>query len=171
MVIYTKGENGMRRVEREITDIAQIERILSQEQVCRLALMDEEYPYIIPMIFGYDLDGDRLELYFHTAAKGRKLDIIKANNRAAFEIDRLLGIQAGDTACSYTAHYECITGTGTIDIINGIDKITGLNRITHKYINSPTEGKFSEQMLNNVVILKLTADEFSCKANYPKTAE
>lgn len=158
----------MRRAEREITEAKEIERILSQAQVCRLALMDGEYPYIVPMIFGYDLDSDKPELYFHCAAKGRKIDLIKANNRAAFEIDRLLGIQPGETACSYTAHYECITGTGTIDIINGIDKITGLNRITHKYINTPMEGKFSEQMLNNVIILKLTAEEFSCKANYPK---
>lgn len=161
----------MRRAEREITEINEIERILSNAQVCRLALMNGEYPYIIPMIFGYDLDGDRLELYFHCAAKGKKIELIKANNRAAFEIDKLLGIQPGEIACSYTAHYECITGTGTVDIINGIDKITGLNRITRKYISTPTEGRFSEQMLNNVVILKLTAEEFSCKANYPNTAE
>ena len=156
---------GMRRAEREITDINEIEQILSRAQVCRLALFNGDFPYIIPMCFGYDLDSDHLELYFHCAAKGKKIDLIKENNNAAFEIDRLIDIAQGDIACTCTAHYECITGTGTIDIINGIDKITGLNRITKKYMNTRTEQKYSEQMLNSVVILKLTAEEFCCKAN------
>lgn len=155
----------MRRAEREITAIDEIEEILERAQVCRLALFNGDYPYIIPMCFGYDLHSDRLELYFHCAAKGKKLDLIKENNNAAFEIDNLTGIKPGDIACSWSAYYECITGTGTIDIINGIDKLTGLNRITRKYMHTTAEQKYSEQMLNSVIILKLTADEFCCKAN------
>ena len=82
----------MRRKDREIRDIDEIVRILNEAQVCRLALFDGEYPYIIPMCFGFDLDGDKLELYFHCAARGKKLDLIKENNRAAFEIDKLMGM-------------------------------------------------------------------------------
>ena len=114
---------------------------------------------------GVVMDGDKPELYFHCAAQGKKIDLIKANNRAAFEIDRLDRIIRGDIACSFTADYESITGYGTIDIINGIEKLTGLNRIMNKYDPEHREHKYSEQMLNSVVILKLTVSSFSCKAH------
>lgn len=155
----------MRRAEREVTDITEITRILTEAQVCRLSLIDGEYPYIIPMCFGFDLDGDVLELYFHCAEKGKKLDLIKANNHAAFEIDNLKRIVSGDLACSFTADYESITGIGEIDTINGIEKLTGLNTIMNKYDSGSKEHKYSEQMLNSVVVLKLTVRNFCCKAH------
>ena len=154
----------MRRTEREITDIAEIQRILDDARVCRLALIDEEFPYIIPLCFGYTLEGGNLVLYFHSAMQGKKIDLIKENNNAAFEIDKMGEIIHGDIACSFTAPYECITGKGTVDIINGIEKITGLNSIMNKYAGAG-EHKYSEQSLNNVAILKLTVDEFCCKAH------
>ena len=155
----------MRRAEREVKDINEIQRILTEAQVCRIALFDGSYPYIIPMCFGYDLDGDKLEIYLHSAAKGKKIDLIKANSHAAFEIDKLSRIVGGEAACSFTADYESITGAGSIDIISGIDKLTGLNLIMNKYDAGSKEHKYTEQMLNNVVILKLTADTFCCKAH------
>lgn len=155
----------MRRPEREITDLNKIEQILNDAKVCRLALFDEEYPYIVPMCFGYDLDGDKLELYFHSAPKGKKIELIKANNRAAFEIDSLEQIIRGDIPCSFSAEYSSVTGVGTLDVINGIDKLTGLNLMMRKYDQTGKEFKYSEQMLNSVVVLKLTVEEFCCKSN------
>lgn len=154
----------MRKNEREITDIAEIQRILDDAKVCRLALIDGEFPYIIPLCFGYTLEGGNLVLYFHSAIQGKKIDVIKENNNAAFEIDKMGEIIHGDIACSFTAPYECITGKGTVDIINGIEKLTGLNCIMNKYAGEG-EHKYSEQSLNNVALLKLTVDEFCCKAH------
>ncbi len=155
----------MRRAEREVTDINEIERILKEAQVCRIALIDGDFPYIIPMCFGYTLEGGELELYFHSALKGKKMELIKANNNAGFEIDKLGEIIPGDIACDFTASFEGITGKGTIDVLNGIEKITGLNTIMAKYDTGSKDHKYSEQMLNNVAILKLTVDEFCCKAH------
>lgn len=154
----------MRRAEREVTDLKEIERMLDEARVCRLAVFDGAFPYIIPMCFGYTLEGDHLELYFHCAAKGKKLDLIKENSNAAFEIDSMYEIIPGDIACNYSAAYESITGKGSIDIISGIEKITGLNTIMLKYAGS-SEHKYSEQMLNSVVILKLDVRSFCCKAH------
>lgn len=155
----------MRRAEREVTDIAEIERILNSARVCRIALVDGEFPYMIPMCFGYTLESGELALYFHSAPQGKKMELLKENNNAAFEIDELGDIIPGEIACSFSATFECITGKGTIDIINGIEKITGLNTIMAKYDKSGREHRYSEQMLNNVAILKLTAEEFCCKAH------
>lgn len=66
----------MIRKDREITDINEIINIIKKCDVCRLAFFDENYPYIIPMNFGYDYDSknNKLDLYFHGAKKGKKLD-------------------------------------------------------------------------------------------------
>lgn len=48
---------------------------------------DEEFPYIVPLNFGLDIQGDQVFLYFHSAMKGKKLDLIAKNHRAAFEMD------------------------------------------------------------------------------------
>lgn len=148
--------------EREITDVDEIDKLLSSTRVCRVALFDKNYPYIVPMCFGYNITGGNLELYFRCEEKGKKIDLIKENSHAAFEIDRLHEIAAADDPCGFAAHYHSITGVGTIEVVTGVYKITGLNLIIKKYVANPPE-KLSEQTLNSVAVLKLTASEFCCK--------
>ena len=73
----------MRRGEREIKDRKEIEAIIERANVCRIGLSDGKMPYVIPMDFGYK---DNC-LYFHCAREGKKIDIIKRNNSACFEMD------------------------------------------------------------------------------------
>lgn len=42
----------MRRKDREITEFEEIIDVMERCGVCRLALHDEEYPYIVPLNFG-----------------------------------------------------------------------------------------------------------------------
>ena len=63
----------MRRKEREIKDKKDIERILKDSRVLRLAMVDKDKPYLVPMNFGYR-DG---ALYLHSALEGRKIDLLK----------------------------------------------------------------------------------------------
>lgn len=150
-------------IEQEITDINEIDKFLHAARVCRIALNSGEYPYIIPMLFGYNLTGGKLELYFRCEEKGRKTELLKANNDAAFEIDILYDIHKSEKIGGLEASYQSITGVGPIEVITGIDKITGLSLITKKYGEDRTEIKCSEQQLNSFAILKLTAEEFCCK--------
>ena len=64
-----------------------------------------------------------------------------------------------------TAIYECMTGTGFVEIINGIEKLTGLTSIISKYDDVKQEHKFSEQALNGMVLIKLTAENFCCRSH------
>ena len=73
----------MRRTEREIKDKSEIEQIISKAIVCRVAVSDENEPYIIPMCFGFR-DG---VLFFHSALEGKKIEILKKNNKVCFEMD------------------------------------------------------------------------------------
>lgn len=161
----------MTGIEKEITDINEIEDVLRSARVCRIALFDGEYPYIIPMCFGYDLTGGKLEIYFRCEEKGKKMELLKANGKAAFEIDKLHGIEKTDSACGFSANYHSITGAGTIEVITGIEKITGLNLLMKKYFGGTPESKYPEQQLNSFAILKFTANEFCCKEHNPVSVD
>ena len=67
----------MRRKDREITDFNEIVKIMEKCDVCRLALNDDDYPYILPVNFGMKVDNGKVILYFHGANQGRKYEILK----------------------------------------------------------------------------------------------
>ena len=152
--------------EREITDFDEIDRVLNSSRVCRIALMNGDFPYIVPMCFGYNLEGGKLELYFRCEEKGKKLDLIKNNNYAAFEIDKLYDIVKSEKFYGFSApSFHSITGTGVIEVTTAIEKITGLEFIMKKYGEFTDNAKLPEQLLNSIAVLKLTAGEFCCKVH------
>ena len=151
-------------VLQEITDINEIDAVLNEAQMCRIALLDGDKPYIAPMLFGYCLSGGNPEFYFRCGEKNELIDIIKKNNKAAFEIDRLYEVVPGEKNQSlFEAAYEFVGGTGTIEFITGIDKITGFSPILKKYNKNGGECNISEQILNSFAVLKLTATQIFCK--------
>ena len=77
----------MRRKDREITDIQAIKKILDGSSVMHIALNNGTYPYILPVNYGYKLNGDKLELFFHSSKEGGKHLIIENDCHAAFEIE------------------------------------------------------------------------------------
>jgi len=60
----------------KITDIDEMEGIIKEATCCRIGLVDNDEPYVVPVCFGYERDA----LYFHGALAGRKVDLIKKNN-------------------------------------------------------------------------------------------
>ena len=149
--------------EREITDFDALDAVLKKAEVCRIALIDENgFPYIIPLFFGYSLGEGALELYFRCEEKGRKFDLLKKNNSAGFEIEDIGRFVPSSNPAEFTAEYRCITGTGVIEVVTGIEKITGINLIMEKYISFEHEHNISEQTLNSLAVLKLTASKFCC---------
>ena len=76
----------MRRKENEITDKAEIESIIKQSWVCRLAMSVDGEPYVVPLCFGYAED----VLYLHSAKEGKKIEMLKQNSAVCFEFDLFL---------------------------------------------------------------------------------
>ena len=62
----------VRRADREVKDVNEMIRIMKRCDVCRLALNDEGYPYILPLNFGVKVQEGNVTLYFHGAEKGKK---------------------------------------------------------------------------------------------------
>ena len=60
----------MRRKDREITDFNEILAIMEKCDVCRIALNDDGFPYVVPLNFGMDVRDGQVYLYFHCAMEG-----------------------------------------------------------------------------------------------------
>ena len=46
---------ALRRYDREITNLNEIEKILEKAEILHLGLLDEGYPYVVPLHYGYEL--------------------------------------------------------------------------------------------------------------------
>lgn len=154
----------MRRFEKEVTMTWEIEDILTRAQVCRLALKDGGYPYIVPMNFGHgDLAKGEKVLFFHSASKGKKIDLLHADPRAAFEVDVDTELVISEEACSFTMRYRSVCGRGRLrSLETDGEKRYALNRIMGQYTGKK-DWDFPEKMLEAVAVFALDIEEISAK--------
>ena len=148
----------MRRRDREITNLEDVEEIMKKAKVCRIGLVDNGEPYVVPLCFGYE----RGALYFHGAEQGRKIDIIKRNNRVCFETGVDVEPVIAGNPCDYTMKYRSVIGTGRAYILEDEEeKLHGLRLIMEKYTDDNfTRNKFR---LDNVLVIKVDIDSIHGK--------
>ncbi len=148
----------MRRSDRQITDISEIEQILNSAQLCHLSMVDNGKPYVVPLNFGYESGA----LYFHSAPEGRKIDVIRKNHEVCFNIIGRYDLVTGESACSWSARYTSVTGTGKAEIIADREgKERGLKALMAQY----TEDKydFSDEDLDGMVVIKVEIEKMEGK--------
>ena len=149
----------MRRKQNEITDKGIIENILSRSEVCRIAMMDGDKPYIVPLNYGYYDNA----IYFHSAPLGKKIDLLKINNKVCFEIEYSAEIIKQEISCDWGARFRSVIGYGTIDFITDFEqKKAGLDIIMSHY-GKKDNNVFQDNQVESVMILKLNIDEITGK--------
>lgn len=150
----------MRRKEKEITNREDIEKIISQSRVCRLAMVDGDTPYIVPMNFGYK-DG---QLFFHCAKEGKKIDLIKKNPHICFEFDDLIKLKKAQLACDWGVDFQSVIGWGKAEFLDDLEeKTAALNCIMSQY--SDREFEYQEKMLEKTLVIKVIIDKMTGKAS------
>jgi uncharacterized protein len=149
----------MRRKDKEIRDRNIIEQLLTGSDICRIAMIDGNRPYIVPLNYGYDGSA----LYFHSASAGKKIDILKLNNRVCFEIEYHNEIIRDEIPCEWTAKYRSLIGYGRIEFIADFEeKKKGLDVIMTHYGKTGIN-TYKDNNIENIIILKLNIDEISGK--------
>lgn len=157
-MIILGSEKFMRRNEKEIKDIREIEKIINKAIVCRIALCDNDKPYIVPVNFGYR-DGC---LYIHSAKEGKKIDILKKNNNISFEIDTDVEFVRAEEPCDCTMKYLSVIGSGKAYIVKDLEeKRKALNILVEHYLGSSHE--FSYDQLDMVTIIKVEIESMTGK--------
>ena len=148
----------MRRKDREITDRKKIESIIHKASICRLAMVDDNGPYIVPLCFGYR----EMVLYFHSAKKGKKLNLLKKNNRVCFEIDIDCKIKSDNKACEWGMGYQSVIGYGNVEFIEDFEtKKEALNEIMANYSEKPFD--FKESETRKVTVFKVRISDMTGK--------
>ena len=129
----------MRKKEREITDPAEIEKIIKQTRVCRVGLVDGDEPYVVPVCFGYENNA----FYFHCAPEGRKLELIKRNNKVCVEIDADVEITTAEKPCGWSTRYRSVIGVGRAYILEDeAEKTHGLTVLMRQFGETGTNLEF-----------------------------
>lgn len=157
----------MRREEREIKERAEIIQILEKSDILRIAMIDYEYPYIVPMNFAQSINEEgNICLFSHSAPEGRKIELLRVNNRVSFETDIFYAVSEKDpeVPCTWSAVYESVVGIGRMKIVTEDSaKIEGLTAIVKKYGKGRTFQSFSPAAVQKVVVLELNVESISGK--------
>lgn len=152
----------MRRKDREIKDINEIIDIMKRCDSCNIALFDDEYPYIVPVNFGFDCVNDKVTLYIHGAKAGKKLELINKNNKVAFDMSCNHKLITGEKACNYTMEYESVCGNGIAKIIEGDEKKVSLEILMKQY-TMKEDLEFDDKVINAVTVFKIDVCNISGK--------
>jgi len=148
----------MRRKEKEIIEKSAIEAIITKSLVCRLALSDDNAPYIVPLSFGYK---DKM-LYFHGSQKGKKIDIIKKNQKVCFEFDADTEIVKAEDACQWSMRYKSVIGFGKAVLLKDLDeKQKALSIIMSQY--SDRAFQFDDAALKKAAVIKVEIESMTGK--------
>lgn len=154
-------ERPMRRSECEVTDRAIIEHVLQRATVCHVAMVDAGDPYIVAMNCGWD--GQHLLL--HSAAQGRKIDILRANPRVCIEVEEDVRRITGARGEDCTENYVTVVGSGTASfVLDQAAKSRDLNTIIRQCHAGVPEELFSTETLNKVAVIEISFDHLTCKA-------
>ncbi|MBN1856585.1 MAG: pyridoxamine 5'-phosphate oxidase family protein [Dehalococcoidia bacterium] len=126
----------MRRKHSEVTDMQEIERILSATNIGRMATSGSDgYPYVTPVNFVFH-EGN---IYFHCAPLGEKLDNVARDPHVCFEVDIPLAyldasFEPDRRGCRLHQFYHCVIIRGEASILpNGPVKTAALNALVAKH--------------------------------------
>ena len=164
MKVVNIKEKKMRRKDREITDLKEIEEIIDKAKVLKLGLTDGDYPYIVPLHFGYSYCDacNGFFFYMHSAKDGKKLDLIRKNPNCFVELDTDMKIIEGDIACEYGSEYASFMGRGKAEIVDDtIEKQIALSSLMLNQTGKAFD--INEKMAESVDVIKVEVTDFSAK--------
>ncbi|MDH3277078.1 MAG: pyridoxamine 5'-phosphate oxidase family protein [Nitrosopumilus sp.] len=145
----------------QIKSYEKIKEFLHEQHVGRISTIDSHgYPQIIPMNFVFLNDN----VYMHSHTKGEKIENLKRNNKAGFEIDRELEFLPSyfedpkDASLADTLYISIVMKGKASLVTNRDEKTLALNGLMKKY---QPEGRYDPiqsdmRVLDAVAVIKFT---------------
>jgi nitroimidazol reductase NimA-like FMN-containing flavoprotein (pyridoxamine 5'-phosphate oxidase superfamily) len=157
----------LRRRDREITNRQEIDAIIRDCLVCRLAMARDDQPYLVPISFGYD----GAAVYVHTAREGHKIAYLEAGSRVCFEFERNVElVEHATKACDWSFRYETVVGFGTPqELLEDSEKRHGLDQIMRQY--SDRDWSYPQSVLNTARVWRISIDSVTAKRSVEKVVE
>lgn len=153
----------MRRQDREIVDIDKIESIVAKARYMHLGMFDGDFPYVVQLHYGYQMEDGKLTFYIHCAKEGHKLDCLRKNDHVFVEIDRGESLVTADIPCGYGAEYESVMCRGKAVIVEDpAEKCKALMCLMK--VQTGKEHKIDEKMAEAVAVLRVDVESYTAKA-------
>ncbi len=163
----------MRQKKYEITDKAEIEKILCDNKVGRLATNGADgFPYITPLNYAYE-DG---KIYMHCAREGERIDNLKRDSKVCFEVDEAIayidtGFSKTGSICSVTQLYKSVIIRGKATLVEDVDeKVKALNRIMACHEGKPDFDQVTPEVkpVQQCDVIQITIESMTGKQNVGK---
>ena len=154
--------NGMTKREFQITDPGRIRQILDTAKILRLGLAVDNEPYVVPMNYGYRMEEGKLTLYLHSAVRGKKLDMLKANPNVFFELDCDHVPFEGTLPCQYGISYASVMGKASATIVEDVEEKTEAMSILMK-TQTDKDFSFEDRLVSIVTVIRIDVAEFTAK--------
>lgn len=154
----------MRRKDREVKGFEIIKQIIDECEIIRIGLQDGDYPYIVPLNFGYEIDGEQIYFYIHGAMAGRKYELMKERGVCSFEMDCGHVMELIHEAKDVTMRYKSLMGKATIEYLDGEEKQHGIDVIMGRDERT-RDFEYNKDVVPRTLIAKLTVTEYSGKIN------
>lgn len=153
----------MRKAQREITDFDALLNVLDKCQTIRLGLHDEDFPYVVPLSFGWEQKDGKVIIYFHCAKDGKKVDLIAKNGKVCVEADILNGYKK--TERGVTADYESVIAYGHAQEVFSDEAVHGIKLLLE---HCGIDGYSPEQcvMMKIVSVYKITVESITGKKRF-----
>ena len=158
----------MRRKDREITDVNEIIKIVSECDVLHLGMSNNNIPYVVPVNFGFKNEDGSLTFYIHGAASGKKIDILKSYPQVFLQLDCrhevILGSQ--QKPCAFSFAYASVMAKSYAQFIEDHnEKSYALNLIVQHCAKTKENFNFPVPMLNKTCVIAFKAEDLSAKAH------
>lgn len=153
----------MRRQDRRITDPAMICAVLDKCRTLHLGLVEDGRVYIVPLNYGWTEENGRYILYAHSAAEGRKIDLIRGGADVGFEMETGVEYFDADTACGWGNRYESIIGEGSATLLSTPEEKRQALAAIMAHYSARKDYTFEDAMVNLVQVIQIDVTALSCK--------
>lgn len=153
----------MRRQDRRITDPAMICAVLDKCRTLHLGLVEDGRVYIVPLNYGWTEENGRYTLYAHSAAEGRKIDLIRGGADVGFEMETGVEYFDADTACGWGNRYESIIGEGSATLLSTPEEKRQALAAIMAHYSARRDYTFEDAMVNLVQVIQIDVTALSCK--------
>ena len=155
----------MRRKDREITEFAEIIKIVDECEIVRIGLADGNYPYIVPVNFAYRMIDGQLFLYIHGAMAGRKYEMLRKNPECSFEMDIPLQIDCLAKQKDVTMRYKSVMGKATAEFLEGKENPPAIDDIIMARHDETRNFDYNRAAVSRTAVVRLEVKEITAKAN------
>ena len=141
----------------------QVSEVLARASFGRIGLSLKDRPYVLPLCFA--LRGNAL--YFHGPPEGRKMDYLRGNPRACFQVDEGVELLKSPDPCLFNVRFRSVLLEGPVAIVEDkAEKLAALKLLAEKYGGTSVAERLpAGAAAGRVTVCKITVETAAGREN------